>query len=174
MLVGTHLELREDKGTLEKLAKHHQTPIKHRQGLQLQREISATRYIECSAREQKNVDKVFEEALCVSLGTHEKAICPICNKMLRVCPDVIFCEGECNAWLHKKCAGFNWLSKPSFKTVTSDIDKVFHCPRCIKSMSSPNCSNEATIVHISVLGKCRVLTCNIIFLCTIMQIENLR
>ena len=170
MLVGTHLELREDKETVEKLAKHHQTPIKRRQGLQLQREIGAARYIECSARTLQNVDKVLEEALCVSLGTHEKTICPKCKKMIKDSCPAILCEGECNAWLHKKCAGFNWFSKPSFKTVTSDRDNVFHCPRCIKSMSSPN---EATIVHISVLGKCRVLTCNIIFLCTIMQIENL-
>ena len=111
--MGTHLELREDKETLEKLASQHQTPISYSQGAQLRREIGAARYIECSASTRENLEKVFDEAIRAVLFNY---LCPICEKPV-IRREAIFCEGECNTWLHKKCAGFSWFSKPSFKTV---------------------------------------------------------
>ena len=152
--MGTDLDLREDKETLEKLARLHLTPISYRQGLRRQRDIGAARYIECSARTLRNVKMVFDEVACVALKFH--TICSICEKVIKdSSPEAIFCEGQCNTWLHKRCAGFSWYSIPSFKTAIS-TDKPFYCPRCTKFMSSPKCS-KATTHHIPVIGKVREL-----------------
>ena len=154
--MGTDLDLREDKETLEKLTRHHLTPISYRQGLRRQREIGAARYIECSAKTLRNVKMVFDEATRVALKIHTKSICSICENVIEdSSPEAIFCEGQCNTWLHKRCAGFSWYSGSSFKTALS-TDKAFHCPRCTKSMFSPKCSKAATH-HISVIGKVREL-----------------
>ena len=153
MLVGTQLELRDNKETLERLARHHLTPISFRQGMRLQREIGAARYIECSARTQENLKTVFDEAIRVA-----RPICPICKTVIKLNDSsrkAIFCEGECDTWLHKRCAGFSWFSKPSFKTVTS-TDKPFYCPRCKKSESSPKCSKASTHLRVPVLGKYQI------------------
>ena len=40
--------------------------------------------------------------------------------------DAIYCDGVCQAWLHRQCAG---LSKPRFKLVSESKD-LFHCPQC--------------------------------------------
>ena len=134
MLVGTHLELRNDKETLEKLAGLHETPISYSQGLQLKREIGAARYIECSARTQENLKRVFDVAAMIVLCNYHQ-LCAICKKVIT--RGAIFCEGECNAWLHKRCAGFSLFSKTSFKTT----DEPFYCPRCI---TKPKSCSEAS------------------------------
>ena len=127
VLVGTHLELREDEETLEMLERQHQTPISYRQGLQLQKKMGAVKYVECSARTLKNVRKVFNEAVLATTTT----ICPICKKKIKAaCQEVIFCEGECDTRIHRKCAQ---LSKSEFKDISS-TDEPFCCPRCRNSM----------------------------------------
>ena len=121
--------------------------------MRLQREIGAARYIECSARTQENLKTVFDEAIRVA-----RPICPICKTVIKLNDSsrkAIFCEGECDTWLHKRCAGFSWFSKPSFKTVTS-TDKPFYCPRCKKSESSPKCSKASTHLRVPVLGKYQI------------------
>ena len=91
MLVGTDLELREDEETLEKLTNMHLSPISYRQGLQLQREIGAAGYIECSARTKKNLKMVFDEAILVALNIHTKPTCPICKNVIKdSSPEAIF------------------------------------------------------------------------------------
>lgn len=67
VLVGTHLELREDKETLEKLAEEKLGPVSYSQGRQMQEEIGAVSYAECSARTGKGVDTVFEQAIRAGL-----------------------------------------------------------------------------------------------------------
>ena len=57
--------------------------------------------------------------------------CPICleqivdaNQKNRKCQDAIYCEGTCDAWLHRRCAG---LSKTAF-TLLQNTSTPFHFP----------------------------------------------
>ena len=53
ILVGTKLDLRDDKETIEKLKRNKMTPISYSQGLELMNEIGAVKYLECSALTQQ-------------------------------------------------------------------------------------------------------------------------
>ena len=61
MLVGTKIDLREDKETLESL-KGEKLPT-HDNGTALAKEIGAKMYLECSALTQEGLKRVFEEAI---------------------------------------------------------------------------------------------------------------
>ncbi|CAH2312461.1 ras-related C3 botulinum toxin substrate 2 [Pelobates cultripes] len=63
ILVGTKLDLRDDKKTIEKLKKENKSPISFRQGLTLAKKIEAVKYVECSALTQKGLKTVFDEAI---------------------------------------------------------------------------------------------------------------
>ncbi|CAB4375210.1 unnamed protein product [Rhizophagus irregularis] len=63
ILVGTKLDLREDKDTIVKLRMKSQSPITYPEGLQMAKEIGAVRYLECSALTQKGLKNVFDEAI---------------------------------------------------------------------------------------------------------------
>ena len=63
ILVGTKLDLREDKETIERLAEKKLSPITYQQGMQMAKEISSVKYMECSALTQKNLKQVFDEAI---------------------------------------------------------------------------------------------------------------
>ncbi|BFZ64583.1 Rho GTPase protein rac1 [Saitoella coloradoensis] len=63
ILVGTKLDLREDKTTIDKLREKRMAPIGYPQGLQMAKDISAVRYLECSALTQKGLKSVFDEAI---------------------------------------------------------------------------------------------------------------
>ncbi|KAJ9060331.1 Rho GTPase protein rac1 [Entomophthora muscae] len=63
ILVGTKLDLREDKDTVEKLKAKKQAPITYPQGLQMAKDVNAVRYLECSALTQKGLKNVFDEAI---------------------------------------------------------------------------------------------------------------
>ncbi|KAK9475788.1 P-loop containing nucleoside triphosphate hydrolase protein [Lipomyces japonicus] len=63
ILVGTKLDLREDKETIDKLREKRMTPITYPQGLQMAKDIHAVRYLECSALTQKGLKAVFDEAI---------------------------------------------------------------------------------------------------------------
>jgi len=63
LLVGTTLESREDKTTIDSLAEKNLAPVTRQQGLQLQKEIRAVKYLECSALEQVGLNAVFDEAV---------------------------------------------------------------------------------------------------------------
>ncbi|KAL5481561.1 hypothetical protein EMCRGX_G021751 [Ephydatia muelleri] len=67
VLIGTKMDLRDDKETIQKLKEKRLTPITLPQGLQLQKEIGAVKFLECSAMTQKNVRTVFDEAIRASL-----------------------------------------------------------------------------------------------------------
>ena len=62
----------------------------------------------------------------------KKVICPVCDDIIEDATskkkghDSIFCEGTCNMWLHRGCAG---LSKSAFLLVTQSTDS-FYCPHC--------------------------------------------
>ena len=57
------MDLREDQETIEKLKTKRLSPITYPQGLQLQKELGAANYMECSAVTQKNLKLVFDEAI---------------------------------------------------------------------------------------------------------------
>lgn len=63
ILVGTKLDLRDDRETLEKLREKKLAPIPFPQGLAMMKEINAIKYLECSALTQKGLKMVFDEAI---------------------------------------------------------------------------------------------------------------
>jgi len=63
ILVGTKVDLREDQGTIEKLAQKKQAPVSYEGGLQMAQEIGAVKYMECSALTQTGLKAVFDEAI---------------------------------------------------------------------------------------------------------------
>ena len=63
ILVGTKLDLRDDKETIDKLKEKKMSPVTTAQGLQMGKEISSVKYLECSALSQKGLKQVFDEAI---------------------------------------------------------------------------------------------------------------
>jgi len=63
LLVGTKIDLRDDKPTLDKLASLNQVPVTYQQGEQMAKDIRAIGYVECSALTQKGLKVVFDEAI---------------------------------------------------------------------------------------------------------------
>ncbi|ROL52004.1 Ras-related C3 botulinum toxin substrate 1 [Anabarilius grahami] len=63
ILIGTKLDLRDDKDTIEKLKKMKLTPITYAEGLDMTQEIGAVNYLECSALKQTGIKKVFDEVI---------------------------------------------------------------------------------------------------------------
>merc|ERR1712183_262465 len=79
ILVGTKLDLREDKEHLKKLSEKNMQPLTYPQGLQMAKEINAVKYLECSALTQRGLKTVFDEAI-------RAVLCPvpvIQNNLLR-------------------------------------------------------------------------------------------
>ncbi|MGH0118603.1 UNVERIFIED_CONTAM: hypothetical protein FKN15_050112 [Acipenser sinensis] len=70
ILVGTKLDLRDDKETVEKLKEKEQYPITNEQGLALAKKIGAVKYVECSALKPMGVETVFDEAVRAVLRLH--------------------------------------------------------------------------------------------------------
>jgi len=63
LLVGTKIDLREDKEALQALAENGASPIKREQGQKLSNKIRAVKYLECSALTQRGLKQVFDEAV---------------------------------------------------------------------------------------------------------------
>ncbi|ELP94577.1 Rho GTPase, putative [Entamoeba invadens IP1] len=85
ILVGTKVDMREDNDQLKRLKEKNTTPITTKQGAAKAKEISAVKYIECSALTQKNLRLVFDEAFKVAISfktnnqsnTQQKATCSL-------------------------------------------------------------------------------------------------
>jgi len=73
LLVGTKLDLREDAQTVARLRERRMEPINYAQGLQMQKDIRAVKYIECSALTQQGLKSVFDEAIRAVLFPAPKA-----------------------------------------------------------------------------------------------------
>ncbi|XP_065826464.1 ras-related C3 botulinum toxin substrate 1 isoform X1 [Oscarella lobularis] len=73
ILVGTKLDLRDDKETIEKLKEKKLSPITYAQALQMAKEISSVKYLECSALTQKGLKTVFDEAIRAVLNPQKPA-----------------------------------------------------------------------------------------------------
>merc|ERR1719510_1802356 len=63
LLVGTQMDLRNDQGTIQKLAKNKQKPITVEQAEKQARDMKAVKYVECSALTQEGLKNVFDEAI---------------------------------------------------------------------------------------------------------------
>ncbi|CAL4251405.1 unnamed protein product [Meganyctiphanes norvegica] len=68
ILVGTKLDLREDRDTLMMLQEQKITAISYQQGESLAKEGGAIKYLECSAKTQKGIKEVFSEAISAVLS----------------------------------------------------------------------------------------------------------
>jgi cell division control protein 42 len=67
LIVGTRIELRDDPSVIIELSRQRMKPITTEQGEALAREIGAVKYLECSARTQKGLKNVFDEAIVAAL-----------------------------------------------------------------------------------------------------------
>jgi Ras-related C3 botulinum toxin substrate 1 len=63
ILVGTKLDLRDDRETIERLREKGLAPITYEQGMAKAKEVNAVKYLECSALTQKGLKNVFDEAI---------------------------------------------------------------------------------------------------------------
>ena len=63
ILVGTKMDLREDRETLDGLKRKGLAPITTAEGQSLAQEIGAVAYMECSALTQRGLKAVFDEAI---------------------------------------------------------------------------------------------------------------
>jgi len=68
MLVGTKSDLREDVGELEKLRKNNRSPVGASTAQKYAKENGFAKYMECSAKNQKGLKDVFDEAIKVVLN----------------------------------------------------------------------------------------------------------
>ncbi|XP_069509129.1 ras-related C3 botulinum toxin substrate 1-like [Ambystoma mexicanum] len=74
VLIGTQMNLRENKETIEQLKENRLSPITFPQGLALAKEIGAVKYVECSAMTQRNLKTVFDEAIRAVLEPQPKTM----------------------------------------------------------------------------------------------------
>ena len=67
-------------------------------------------------------------------GTGEPLPCPICEEVIKESTDdapgdePIFCEGQCEAWYHRRCAG---ISKSAYESA-SESENPFYCMSCLQ------------------------------------------
>ncbi|KAH6630290.1 putative RAC protein [Chaetomium sp. MPI-SDFR-AT-0129] len=71
ILVGTKLDKREDKETIDKLAVNRMAPVTYEMGSKCAGEIGAYRYVECSALTQLNLKAVFDHAIRAVLNPNK-------------------------------------------------------------------------------------------------------
>ena len=69
ILVGNKTDLRDDPSTIATLRERRMSPVTQEEGLEMARRIKAIKYIECSAKTQKNLKEVFHTAA-------EVVVCP--------------------------------------------------------------------------------------------------
>ncbi|CAB4255014.1 similar to Saccharomyces cerevisiae YLR229C CDC42 Small rho-like GTPase, essential for establishment and maintenance of cell polarity [Maudiozyma barnettii] len=67
LVVGTQIDLRDDKIIIEKLQRQRLRPITVEQGERLARDLKAVKYVECSALTQRGLKNVFDEAIVAAL-----------------------------------------------------------------------------------------------------------
>ena len=72
VLVGNKIDLRTDPDCLEWLAKRKQQPITTEIGEKYAHMINAAAYVECSCRDQRGVQNVFEKCITMSVKFHDK------------------------------------------------------------------------------------------------------
>ena len=92
---------------------------------------------------KKRVKKMASNRRNISKGSYRSSsrisrghahLCKVCDDTIAEPngkakgDDSIFCSGECDGWVHRRCAG---LSKAKFAIYTStDESVIFYCPTC--------------------------------------------
>jgi len=71
LLVGTQMDLRDDKQKIQQLAKDKKKPVTVEMGERLAKEVKAVKYVECSALTQQGLKNVFDEAIIAALDPPE-------------------------------------------------------------------------------------------------------
>ena len=81
-------------------------------------------------------------------GKTSEADCLICEEPILEADDhcigdeVVFCEGHCQGWLHRKCAG---VTRPAFDRL-GDSDAVYLCSYCMLVSQSNEISKLSNII----------------------------
>ncbi|KAA1113629.1 Rho GTPase [Puccinia graminis f. sp. tritici] len=73
-LAALKCDLRDDPETRAHLAKQNQRPVDYEEGLATARRIRASRYLECSARQNRGVSEAFLEVAKVSISTKSTSV----------------------------------------------------------------------------------------------------
>jgi len=71
LLVGTKVDLRQDRETLARLSERNMHPLTVMQGETLAKEIGAEQYLECSSLTQVGLKNVFDEAIRMVLNPNK-------------------------------------------------------------------------------------------------------
>ncbi|KAF0294018.1 Ras-related C3 botulinum toxin substrate 1 [Amphibalanus amphitrite] len=130
ILVGTKLDLREDKDTIEKLKEKKLAPITYPQGLTMAKEVRASKYLECSALTQKGLKSVFDEAIRAVLFP-----LPLKRKR-RACTGLAMVK-EINAVKYLECSA---LTQKGLKTVFDEAIRAVLCPQPHQKKKRKQCS----------------------------------
>ena len=75
LLVGTQIDLRQDRATHDKLADKNLTPISCKNGAEVAKQIGAAKYVECSAMTMEGlqgVESIIDQACYERLKHEEK------------------------------------------------------------------------------------------------------
>jgi len=67
VLIALKCDLRDDRTVRDKLARYNKHAVQYEEGLEVARRIRASRYLECSAKHNRGVNEVFQEATRVSI-----------------------------------------------------------------------------------------------------------
>ena len=68
ILVGTKIDLREDRATVNAMRQKGNEPVTFAEGTALAKRIGAATYLECSALTREGIQEVFQEAAMVAAG----------------------------------------------------------------------------------------------------------
>jgi len=68
LLVGTQSDLRDDRATLDKLARMKYKPVSFETAERVAKQLGAVKYVECSALTQWGLKNVFDEAIIAALN----------------------------------------------------------------------------------------------------------
>lgn len=88
ILVGTKLDLRDDKATVDALEAKNMKPIDYKTGMDMRKDIKAQKYVECSAFTQMNLKSVFDAAIRYSVPVRSWLVNtnPYCRAVLEPQP----------------------------------------------------------------------------------------
>ena len=80
LLVGTQLDLKEDRATVDRLASKNQAPISSDVGLEIAKQVGASKYLECSSLTMEGVKTVIDQAIVEALKRDETS-----EKKMKTC-----------------------------------------------------------------------------------------
>ena len=73
LLVGTQIDLKEDRATIDRLASKNQAPISSGVGLETAKKAGAAKYLECSSLTMDGVKNVVDQAILQALKRADKS-----------------------------------------------------------------------------------------------------